>query len=187
MKLIVGLGNPGIDYARTRHNVGFMAVVRLASRHAISSPKHRFQSETVEGPIQGEKCLLMSPLTFMNRSGGAVGEAMRFYKLELSDLLVIVDDIALPCGKLRLRASGSAGGHNGLGDIERVLGSTAYPRLRIGIDPPGRIPQKDYVLGRFTQEQLDEIEPALNRACEMIESWIVDGVDKTMSLFNRGE
>ena len=184
MKLIVGLGNPGPDYAKTRHNVGFMAVDRLAQRHGLSGAKTKFHAGVLEGPVAGEKCLLMQPVTYMNRSGKAVAEAANFYKLALDDVLIIVDDVALPCGKLRLRKSGSAGGHNGLTDIERALGSNAYPRLRIGIDPPGRIPQVDYVLGKFTREQQDQIDQALDKACDMVESWIGEGIEKTMSVFN---
>lgn len=187
MKLIVGLGNPGREYAKTRHNVGFMAIDRLAQRHGLTGAKTKFHAGVLEGPVAGEKCVLMQPMTYMNRSGKAVAEAMRFYKLPVEDVLIIVDDVALPCGKLRLRKSGSAGGHNGLLDIERALGSSDYPRLRIGIDPPGRIPQVDYVLGKFTREQTDALDPALDKACDMIESWIGDGIDKTMSVFNAAD
>lgn len=184
MKIIVGLGNPGPQYARTRHNVGFMAVERLAQRHGLSGAKAKFHAGVLEGPIAGEKCLLMQPTTYMNRSGTAVAEAVGFYKLPLDDLLVVVDDVALPCGALRLRKSGSAGGHNGLTHIEQALGSRDYPRLRIGIDPPGRIPQVDYVLGRFTPDQVDAIDRALDSACDVVESWIGEGIDKTMTAFN---
>ena len=185
MKLIVGLGNPGQEYAATRHNVGFMVVERLARRHGISGPvKGKFHAAVLEGHVAGERCLLMQPMTYMNRSGLAVGEAVRFYKLDVSDVLVIVDDVALPCGRIRLRGSGSAGGHNGLMDIERALGTSGYPRLRIGIDPPGRVPQRDYVLGRFTPEQAERVEPALERACEAVQAWLGEGIEKAMTVFN---
>lgn len=184
MKLIVGLGNPGAQYAKTRHNVGFMAVDRLAQRHAITGPKHKFQARVLEGPLAGEKCVLVQPLVYMNRSGRSVAEAVRFYKLALEDVLVIVDDVALPCGAIRLRKAGSAGGHNGLSDIERALGTSDYPRLRIGIDPPGRIPQVDYVLGRFSPEQAEAIDRALEEGCDAIEAWIGEGIDKAMTAFN---
>ena len=187
MKLIVGLGNPGSEYAKTRHNVGFMAVERLAQRHALSGAKTKFHAGVIEGPIGAEKCVLMQPVTYMNRSGKAVAAAMQFYKLALSDLLIIVDDVALPCGTIRLRKSGSAGGHNGLLDIERALGSNEYPRLRIGIDAPGRAKQVDYVLGKFTTDQLNEIDGALDKTCNAIESWIGDGIDKTMNVYNAAE
>lgn len=188
MKLIVGLGNPGSEYAKTRHNVGFMVTERLAQRHGLTGVKTKFHAGVLEGPIAGEKCVLMQPMTYMNRSGLAVGEAMRFYKLEPADLLVVVDDVALPCGTIRLRAGGSAGGHNGLADIERVLTTRQYPRLRMGIDPPPpRVRQKDWVLGRFSPEQLEALEAALEQACDAIESWIAEGVEKTMSVFNARE
>lgn len=187
MKLIVGLGNPGREYVHTRHNAGFMVLERLAVRHGLSGAKTRFHAGVLEGTIADQRCMLMQPVTYMNRSGLAVGEAAAFYKLAPQDVLVVVDDVALPIGRLRLRGEGSAGGHNGLIDIERALGTARYPRLRIGIDtPPGRMAQKDYVLGRFTESQRDELEPVLDRACDCIESWLRDGLDKTMSLFNAG-
>ncbi len=187
MKLIVGLGNPGTEYANTRHNAGFMALDRLARRHNLSGVRHKFHSGALEGAIAGDKCVLMQPTTYMNRSGLAVGEAVAFYKLELADLLVVVDDVALPCGRIRLRPSGSAGGHNGLADIERALGGDQYPRLRIGIDEPGPIPQVDYVLGRFTQSQLAALEPALDRTCDAIECWITQGIAQAMTRYNASE
>jgi PTH1 family peptidyl-tRNA hydrolase len=187
MKLIVGLGNPGTEYARTRHNAGFMVVDRLATRHRLTSPRTKFHAGMLEGPIAGDKCVLLQPVTYMNRSGLAVGEAVGFYKLPLSDLLVVVDDVALPVGRMRLRAGGSAGGHNGLSDIERALGTSEYPRLRIGIDPPGRAPQRDYVLGRFSPDQLLKLDPMLDIAANAIEAWITHGIAKAMSLYNAGE
>jgi PTH1 family peptidyl-tRNA hydrolase len=191
MKLIVGLGNPGPEYAKTRHNVGFMLVDRLATRHHLTGAKHKFHSGVLDGelfvgsPPRGERCILMQPTTYMNRSGLAVGEAVSFYKLDpATDLLVLVDDLALDCGVIRLRGEGSAGGHNGLTDIERALGTRKYPRLRIGIDPKGRIPQKDYVLGRFTDDQWARTDPALDRGVKCIEMWLSEGLEKAASLFN---
>jgi PTH1 family peptidyl-tRNA hydrolase len=132
--------------------------------------------------------MLVQPQTYMNRSGAAVQEAAAFYKLDLADLLIVVDDVALPAGRIRLRAGGSAGGHNGLGDIERALGTIDYSRLRIGIDaPPPRVIQADYVLGRFSSDQLQRLESALDAACDGIESWITDGIAKAMSRFNAGD
>jgi PTH1 family peptidyl-tRNA hydrolase len=187
MKVIVGLGNPGSQYALTRHNAGFMAVDRLAERHDISGGRTRFRSTMCEGPVCGEKCVLLRPQTYMNRSGLAVGEAVAFYKIDpASELLIIVDDVALPCGRLRLRAAGSAGGHNGLIDIERALGGDEYPRLRIGIDAPapGGITQKDYVLGRFTPDQLEIVQSVLKSACDAIDCWISDSLEHAMSRYN---
>jgi len=185
MKLIVGLGNPGGEYVKTRHNAGYMAVERLAHRHQLTGAKSRFHSRALQGTVSGHQCLLIQPATYMNHSGMAVAEAVRYYRLNpAEELLIAVDDVALPCGQLRLRKAGSSGGHNGLIDVERALATTDYPRLRIGIDPPGPIPQVNYVLGQFTVEQKNIIEPTLDTACDAIESWITDGISKAMNQFN---
>jgi PTH1 family peptidyl-tRNA hydrolase len=187
MKLIIGLGNPGNEYERTRHNAGFMAVDRLAQRNAMGGDagRSRFHSLVLEGHVAGERCVLMKPMTFMNRSGLSAGEAVNFYKLDgATDVMVLVDDVALPLGRIRLRGDGGAGGHNGLKDIERALGSNVYPRMRIGIDPPGRVPQVDYVLQRFSESQLRELDPALDAVADAVECWIKEGIDKAMTRFN---
>lgn len=185
MRLIVGLGNPGPEYVATRHNAGFMVVDRLARRHAAGADRAMFHGLVMDGQVAGARCLLLKPMTYMNRSGQSVGEAVGFYKLDpAADVLVVVDDVALPAGRIRLRAGGSAGGHNGLTDIERALGTREYPRLRIGIDSPGRVPQRDYVLGRFSPDQVKLLEPALDAACDAIECWITDGIDKAMTRYN---
>ena len=187
MKLIVGLGNPGLEYAKTRHNAGFMALERLANRHGLATGgvKHKFHAGVLEGRIADHKVMLMQPMTYMNRSGLAVGEAAAFYKLEPQDILIVVDEVALDVGTLRLRASGSPGGHNGLKDLERALGTRDYPRLRLGVGPkPARVPQVDFVLGRFTDEQLDELDFTLGKACDCIESWLEEGIELAMTKFN---
>jgi len=187
MKLIVGLGNPGLDYHLTRHNAGFMVIDHLATRHKLRDlgpPRRKFHGETLEGLIANERCLLLQPLTYMNRSGLSVGEAATFYKIVPDDVMIVVDDTALPLGKIRLRGDGSPGGHNGLADVERALGTQTYPRLRIGIDPPAPARQVDYVLGRFSGEQLEKLKPALGLACDAIESWIKIGLAKAASTFN---
>ncbi|MBB6430889.1 aminoacyl-tRNA hydrolase [Algisphaera agarilytica] len=186
MKLIVGLGNPGPEYAKTRHNAGFMAIEKLANRHGLMGAKHKFHAGVLEGRINMHKVMLMQPTTYMNRSGLAVGEAAAFYKLEPEDILILVDEIALDVGQIRLRASGSPGGHNGLKDLERALGTRDYPRLRLGIGPRTRAPQVDFVLGRFTGEQLDEMNFTLGKACDCIESWLEDGIELAMTKFNGG-
>ncbi len=187
MKLIAGLGNPGRQYDQTRHNVGFDVLDRLARRHAPGTvARSRFHGAVVEGDLDGEKLLLLKPATFMNRSGQSVSEALRFYKLDASaDLLVIVDDTALPCGVIRLRASGGAGGHNGLAHIEQLLDRPTFARLRIGIDPPGPIPQKEYVLGRFRPDQLEFVEPGLEEAVAASAVWAAHGIVDAMNRFNR--
>jgi len=188
MKLIVGLGNPGADYADTRHNAGFMALSRLARRHGLTGPKARFKSAVLELVLDTEKVLLMQPMTYMNRSGQAVGEAARFYKLAPADVLVVYDDTALPLGGLRLRPRGGAGGHNGISDVARALDTDAFPRLRIGIGEPRlgeqRISKHDYVLGRFTDEQMADLTPALDRAAEAAECWAAEGIDAAMNRYN---
>jgi PTH1 family peptidyl-tRNA hydrolase len=197
MKLIVGLGNPGRDYVATRHNIGFEAVDRFAHQAGfVGSPadfdraaKTRFDGLTMDGTVSAggvtEKVLLLKPTTYMNLSGRAVRQAIGFYQLTPADLMVVLDDIALPCGKLRIRAGGSAGGHNGLKDIARALGTEQYPRLRIGVDaPPPRVPQVDYVLGRFSEDQRAMVERALDRTLDALTVWATEGVNPAMTKFN---
>lgn len=194
MKLIIGLGNPGREYVGTRHNVGFEVIDALAIRfgwvRSVNEfnrlAKTRFESLTLDGAAPtGEKTLLLMPMTFMNLSGRSVQSAMSFYQLTPDDVMIVLDDIALPCGKIRLRSGGSSGGHNGLKSIEQSLGTSQYPRLRIGIDPPPQfVPQPDYVLGRFSPDQRKQLDNAIPRACEAIEMWMKDGVGKAMSLYN---
>jgi PTH1 family peptidyl-tRNA hydrolase len=186
MKLIVGLGNPGPEYAGTRHNAGFDEVDRLARRLAPgAAPRARFAGLAVDAEVGGEKCLLLKPTTFMNLSGRSVLEAVQFFKLEPSrDLLVIVDDLALPCGSIRLRPDGSSGGHNGLADIGLKLASNYWARLRVGIDPPGRVRQVDYVLGRYTPDQRPLVEAALDQAVHAAECWAAKGLQEAMNRFN---
>src|SRR3954471_25076363 len=152
MKLIAGLGNPGSQYDRTRHNVGFMAVDLFAQKNGGGNFRVAHEAFLADVLLAGEKILVLKPQTYMNLSGRSIASAMQFYKLGIDDLLVVVDDVALPAGTIRLRASGSAGGHNGLRDIEQAVGAFAaaagkrgqdYCRLRIGVDPPGVVQQKD--------------------------------------------
>ncbi|GIW73618.1 MAG: hypothetical protein KatS3mg103_0140 [Phycisphaerales bacterium] len=187
MKIIVGLGNPGAQYEQTRHNAGFMVVDELARRHAAGAvARGRFHAATLDCTIAGCKALLVKPTTFMNRSGLSVGEAVRFFKVDPSeDLLVVVDDIDLPLGAIRIRPGGSAGGHNGLADIARALGTDRYPRLRLGIDAqPKGASQVGYVLGRFTQEQAQALAPALARAADAVECILAEGLTQAMNRYN---
>ena len=191
MKLVVGLGNPGSEYHGTRHNIGFEVIDRLASKLGWPEvTRKRFDGLSLDGNVElstggAEKLILIKPLTFMNLSGKAVQSAMSFYQLLPTDILIALDDLALPCGRLRLRGSGTSGGHNGLKDIERALGTNEYPRLRIGIDPaPAPMRGKDYVLGRFTTEQRKLLEPTIDRACGAILTWMEKGISSAMSLFN---
>lgn len=186
MKLIVGLGNPGGRYARTRHNVGFMVVARLAQRHGLHDVRSRFHAQVCDGIVAGRRCLLFLPQTFMNRSGLAVGACVRYHRLEPDrDLLVVVDDVALPFGRLRLRGGGSCGGHNGLADVERALGTDAYCRLRIGIDAPGQVPQVDYVLQRFGPAQEARLDDLLEESCDAVTTWLTDGLECAMTRYNK--
>ncbi len=188
MKLIVGLGNPGSEYHNTRHNAGFMAIDRLAARHSLDSPRSKFHATVTEGTVLGQRVMLMKPETFMNRSGLAVSEAVVFYKVRPDHIMVVVDDTAIPLGAIRIRASGSAGSHNGLADIQRALGTSLYPRLRLGIGAPQigeqKIPQKDYVLGVFTAEQKKILDPALDQTAKALETWLQNGIDKAMNNYN---
>lgn len=188
MKLIVGLGNPGAQYERTRHNAGFMALDELARRHAAGAmPKARFHAVTLDASIGGEKVLLLKPTTYMNRSGQAVGEAVRFFKADPGqDLLVVVDEVALPVGHIRLREQGSPGGHNGLADIDRALGGAAYPRLRIGVgQTPGGWIKADWVLSRFTDEEGDEVRASVTQAADACELVVREGLLPAMNRFNK--
>lgn len=189
MKLIIGLGNPGPEYARTRHNVGFEVIDRLARRFVDASSacaKARFDALSLEGQIGSERVLLLKPTTFMNRCGRCVAQAVGFFKLDAAkDLLVVADDLDLPCGSIRVRAEGGAGGHNGLSDILSALGSPVWARCRIGIDRQGQIPQAEYVLGRFTPEQQPLVESGIEQACDAAALWCTSTVEATMNRFNR--
>ncbi|MBW3541594.1 MAG: aminoacyl-tRNA hydrolase [Planctomycetes bacterium] len=185
MKVVVGLGNPGPAYRKTRHNVGFEVVAELTRRHGGASPSVRYDAEIVEIFDGGEKVLLVAPQTYMNESGRAVAPLVSWYQLPLENLLVVCDDLNLPCGRLRLRGSGSDGGQKGLRSIIQRLGSEEFARLRIGIGrPPGRMAATDYVLGRFTSEQREEIDHVLALAADGVERWLREGLDAAMNAVN---
>jgi len=195
MRLVVGLGNPGRSYVGTRHNIGYEVVDCLAAKLGWCQGDYdrlarmKFDGLAMDGMAQlpggTQKLVLLKPTTFMNLSGRSVQAAMAFYQLTAADLLVVLDDMALPCGRLRLRKEGSSGGHNGLKDIEQALGSNQYPRLRIGIDaPPSPVPGKDYVLGRFTEPQRRQLETAIDRAALAALNWMDQGIETAMNIFN---
>ena len=189
MHLIVGLGNPEPRYARTRHNAGFMAVERIARRNSLQdSPRSKFHGQTIEGIIGSHKVMLLQPQTYMNRSGMSVAEAANFYKLPPKDLLVMVDDTALPVGSIRLRSGGSSGGHNGLEDIRQRIGTDQYPRLRIGVGEnrigQHKIPLADYVLSNFTDEETPELDKSLDHAAAAAELWLDEGIEAAMNRYN---
>ena len=185
MKLVVGLGNPGRRYRGTRHNVGFSVLAELAGRFGDGSVKARFHGETVDASFEGHRVMLLSPLTFMNRSGTSVQEAKSFYKIPDEDLLVVCDDLNLPVARIRIRPQGSSGGQKGLEDIVRRLGTEQFARLRIGIGaPPEGWDWADYVLSKFTKEESGEIEEAVSRAADAVVLWACEGIETCMNRYN---
>ena len=184
--LIVGLGNPGPKYDWTRHNMGFLVIDELAERLDIPVQRLKFKALTNTALLGGQSVLLMKPTTYMNLSGESVGEAARFYKIPPERVLVISDDVSLPQGKLRIRRSGSAGGHNGLKNIISHLGSDQFPRLKVGV---GNKPHPDsdmaaWVLGKFTGPDRQNMEAAITRAADAVTCFLSKGPDEAMSHFN---
>ncbi|NLE28443.1 MAG: aminoacyl-tRNA hydrolase [Phycisphaerae bacterium] len=186
MYLIVGLGNPGPKYAKTRHNVGFMVIEKLGGRWDINVDKGKFEGVSGSGQIKGEPVMLLKPLTYMNRSGLSVRAAMDFYKLEPKDLLMILDDLALPVGQIRIRHQGSAGGHNGLSDVIRHAGTDQIARVRVGIgSPPPRMDSADYVLGEFRSDEKPVMAEMIEQAADAVETIVDQGITRAMDRFNR--
>ena len=184
--LIVGLGNPGDQYENTRHNVGFRALDELAEIANVSVQKLKYKALTNTATVSGCKVLLMKPVTYMNLSGKAVGEAARFFKIPPEHVIVLSDDTSLPVGKLRIRKSGSAGGHNGLKSIIQHLGTDAFPRVKIGV---GEKPHPDYdmadwVLGKFPPADKKVIDEMVQKAAKAVEYYMKDGPEKAMGKFN---
>ena len=190
MKVVIGLGNPGSQYSGTRHNVGFDVIDELARRWQLAKPQVKFQAELRDGNFGGHKVLLVTPQTFMNRSGESVRQVTRFYQMPtdvLSENLVVVcDDMNLPLGRLRWRASGSSGGQKGLADILLRLGSDQVPRLRLGVGrPPGQMDPAKWVLAKFRSEEQTEAELMTKLAADSVELWVKEGIASTMNRFNR--
>lgn len=182
--LIVGLGNIGPEYELTRHNIGFLTLDRLADKESATWKSDRLAFKT-EIKFKGRSLHLIKPTTYMNLSGKAVNFWMKELSIPKENILVLVDDVAIPFGKLRMRGKGSAAGHNGLKNIEELTGGQDYPRLRIGIGddfPKGR--QVDYVLGRFTQKEFDELPIIMDKAIEMVKAFCSIGIAQTMTQFN---
>jgi peptidyl-tRNA hydrolase, PTH1 family len=184
MRIIVGLGNPGREYAGTRHNIGFMVVDEIARRHGPATWKKRFRSEIGEVFVGGQKIVLVKPQTYMNLSGMSVREAINWYHVDRDKVIIVMDDLDTPFGNLRLREKGSAGGHNGLASIIQQLGSNEIPRLKIGI---GRGPStaSAHVLSRFTPDQERELPDLIKRAADALELWRSDGIVTAMNQANR--
>jgi PTH1 family peptidyl-tRNA hydrolase len=189
VKLIAGLGNvPESRYGGTRHNVGFRVVDALARRHGLAFESAPMPAVQARWRRDAETVWLIKPLTLMNLSGEAVGAACRYYRVPVSDLLVVTDDVNLPLGRLRARGSGSEGGHNGLRSVAEHLGTIEYPRLRIGVGRgDARRDLADHVLSRFEPEEVPGVEDAVTRAADAVEAWVAEGLDRMMNLFNREE
>jgi PTH1 family peptidyl-tRNA hydrolase len=191
-KMIVGLGNPGPEYARNRHNVGFQVIDVFAGRHGLVFDKFQKRARVALGRVVltngwAGRVLLAKPMTFMNLSGEAVAALAAFYKIAPADILVISDDLDLPAGKLRLRAEGGAGGQKGIKSTIQHLHTEAFPRLRIGIGrPPGQMDAADYVLQNFSAAEEQEMATLRPKAADAIEAWLAQGVAAAMNLFNAG-
>lgn len=184
MKIIVGLGNPGKEYKETRHNIGFMVLEELASRYTVEKQESRFDAIIGHVRIGTEKVLLVKPLTYMNLSGKAVQPIMHWYKLELEDLMVVYDDMDLPMGSLRIRASGGSGGHNGIASISERLASKDFARSRIGIGRPEVGEAVGWVLGKFSGDEKEQMQIVVKNAADALEKWAKMGITEAMNAYN---
>lgn len=189
MKIICGLGNPGREYEKNRHNIGFVVVDALAAKLRVSFTSHKFESDLSQVRVGGEPLLLIKPMTFMNASGRALGAAARFYKVPAQDVLVVHDELDLPFGKLALKTGGGTGGHNGLNSIRESWGEEGYGRLRFGIGKPSGPNAKErvigHVLGDFSKEEAGALPEYVGRSMEGCEFWAQLGMQAAMNRFNR--
>lgn len=186
MKAIVGLGNPGLRYRGTRHNMGFLVLDRLAKANHISVSAERFKSSYGAGRIDSWRVLLLKPMTFMNRSGEAVREAIDFFKIAAEDLIVIHDDLDLPLGRLRFKRRGGAGGHQGIRSIIEEVGKSTFVRLKVGIGrPPEGMDPADYVLSPFDEAEKELVERIVSRAAESIHVMLLEGIETAMSRYQK--
>ena len=186
MYIVAGLGNPGSNYEHTRHNVGFKTIDILASQLAIEVSKKKFKALVGEGNLDGKKVVLLKPQTFMNLSGESIYEAINWYKIPLANLIIIYDDIDLPVGKLRIRAKGSAGTHNGMKSIVEYLDDEDFPRVRIGVGKPvlKDLNLANFVLSKFLEEEKPEIELSLRNSADAVKDIIQSGINVAMKKFN---
>lgn len=185
MYIIVGLGNPGKEYDGTRHNVGFAVIDELADRYNISVDTLKHKGMIGKGVIEGNKVLLVKPLTYMNNSGECVREVMDYYKADIDELIVVFDDISLIPGNLRLRAKGSAGGHNGIKSLIAHLGSQDFKRVKFGVgDKPKGWDLADWVLGHFTQDDIKAVREGCSKACEAVVCVMNEGIEQGMNKYN---
>jgi len=188
MKIAVGIGNPGTRYAGTRHNVGFRVIEKLADSLQAGVARERFEAAVQEASLDGEKLLLVRPLTYVNLSGTAVRRLADWYRCEPGEIIVVSDDVNLPLAGIRIRRSGSSGGHKGIESIIEYLDTVDFPRIRIGIGSPDpMVPRPDYVLSKFSPEEEELIEAACREAAEAVLVWAEQGIDECMNTFNRKE
>jgi len=186
LRLVIGLGNPGPEYADHRHNLGFRVVDALAHKHGLAFTRHRGKVRVAEGEIGGQKVILAKPQTFMNLSGKAVGRVSRRFRVSPAYVLVVTDDLDLPLGRLRLRPEGGSGGHKGMRSIIDVLGTQSFARLRVGIDRPfGRMDPADYVLQSFADDEEAIVAEVVGQAAAAIECYVTNGISAAMDRFNR--
>ena len=185
-RIIVGLGNPGRQYANTRHNAGWMVLDELAKRSGAPSPRSRFQAEISEINYKGFRLVMVKPQTYMNESGKSVRQILNWYKTDPDEMLVIVDDLDIPFGRLRVRPGGSPGGHNGLKSINRDIGTTEYPRLRVGIGRPNLPSGRaiGHVLGSFSAEERADAHQVFGAAADAVDMWLEEGILATMNAIN---
>ncbi len=184
MYLIVGLGNPEADYDKTRHNMGFHVINKLAKQYNIQISKRKFNSEYENTTIENEKVILVKPQTFMNSSGEAVIQFSNFYKIELDKIIVVYDDVDTEPGKIRIRKSGSAGGHNGMKSVIECLNSDRFARIRVGIGKPKNINMIEYVIGSVSNEESEELEKGVEKAKNAIIELLRNGIDSSMNKYN---
>lgn len=184
MKLIVGLGNPGREYDGTRHNIGFRFLDHFANTHEVSINKNKFNGDYIKTKMFGEDVILLKPLCYMNLSGEVVIEFIKYFKVEVDDILIISDDLDLYVGNYKLKAKGSAGGHNGLKSIEHYLNTQDYKRLKIGISNNKLISTRDYVLGKFSKEEEEELKSLYPIVDEILEKFITEDFHTLVSKYN---
>ena len=182
--MIVGLGNPGNDYKNTRHNVGFQLIDYIAREKKVEFIRNKFNGKYAEMSINGEKVILLKPLKYMNLSGEVVRDFVNFYKIDINDILIICDDLDTQVGTYRLRYKGSSGGHNGLKNIELHLNSKEYKRIKIGISNNKNMDTKDYVLGKFTNDEMELLNPIINKMPNIVEDYLNLSFDRVMSKYN---
>lgn len=184
IKLIVGLGNPGRQYVHSRHNVGFMIADAFAHAHHLDFARKKFNAEIAEGNVGDARVMIVKPQTFMNLSGEAVGKLYAFYKIAPADLIVVYDDLDLPLGKMRMRPKGGAGGHHGMESIISRIGTSEFPRLRVGIGRPHPDSDVDHVLGNFAGDERKLMDETFASAVEAIDAWLAQGILIAMNKFN---